>query len=138
MGLDQYSFVVSRESVELKDNLIVINSDNEGEKIHYWRKHPSLQGWMENLYCEKGGKGEFNCTPVVLLKEDLERLKNDILENKLPYTTGFFFGMDPSPSSSNPEELEAYNEQKLDDLDFVDRALKEVSNNKIVYYTSWW
>ena len=31
------------------------------EQIHYWRKHPNLHGWMEDLYRAKGGAAEFNC-----------------------------------------------------------------------------
>lgn len=25
-------------------------------KLHYWRKHPNLHGWMEQLYYAKGDK----------------------------------------------------------------------------------
>jgi hypothetical protein len=40
MGLDQFAYCI----------------DNNGEKeeLAYWRKHPNLQGWMENLWQSKG------------------------------------------------------------------------------------
>ena len=44
MGLDQYANAI----------------DNNGEKeeLAYWRKHPNLQGFMENLWYEKGCPGK--------------------------------------------------------------------------------
>lgn len=42
--------------------------DFKGEdaaELHYWRKHPNLHGWMEQLYRDKGGAEEiFNCAAV--------------------------------------------------------------------------
>ena len=49
---------------------------------------------MEKLYYEKGGSSDcFNCAPVVLTSEDLDRLEAAVKGGNLPHTTGFFFGV---------------------------------------------
>jgi hypothetical protein len=121
MGLDQFAYCI----------------DNNGEKeeLAYWRKHPNLQGWMENLWTEKGcpGRpeesselGDFNCIPVELTHEDLDRLENDIVSGALPSTAGFFFGSDSD---------EHYKEK---DLCFVKEARDALDNGLTVVYDSWW
>lgn len=98
------------------------------EEIHYWRKHPNLHGWMQNLYDMKGGKSsDFNGDCVVLDMEDLDNLEHDLKQWDLPETKGFFFGN----SENSDEEL-------TDDLDFVSKAKEAINNGKTVYYTSWW
>jgi len=141
MGLDQYAFAVSKKIDLTDDGLIFLNekfSKVRKKELHYWRKHPSLHGWMENLYVERGGKEEFNCIPLPLTTEDLNRLEEDIINNRLPYTEGFCFGQDASITSNDPEEQEEYNFQKLDDLHFVKKARELLAKDKIVYYDSWW
>lgn len=110
MGLDQYAF--SKEAVKIE---------------HQWRKHPNLQGWMENVWRTRFEvtDGDF-CHELQLYKEDILQLKADILSNDLPSTTGFFFG-------GNSDEH--YREQ---DLAFCDWALKEIDNGRDVYYDSSW
>ena len=80
MGLDQFAYKMkykpSKEvdfSQELEEGAVrqrIIDESQTGqiagelfvdgrieeEELHYWRKHPNLQGWMENLYREKGGQ----------------------------------------------------------------------------------
>ena len=113
MGLDQYAKVYEGDK-------------DEGTEIAYWRKHPHLQGWMENLYREKGGEQDFNCVAVEVSEEDLDRLEEDIKAKGLPKTSGFFFGDD---SSSH------YVEQ---DLQFIEDARKAIAEGKKVAYSSWW
>ncbi len=123
MGLDQYAHAI----------------DNNGEKeeLAYWRKHPNLQGWMENLWHNKGcpgrpeepnslGMSDFNCIPVELDHSDLDDLENAIDNNKLPSTVGFFFGSDSD---------DHYKEQ---DLEFVRKAREALDAGLIVEYSSWW
>lgn len=134
MGLDQFAYRVKKgfikepinfktskynEKTEEYDELV------ETEEIHYWRKHPNLQGWMEELYREKGGEDEFNCVNVQLTWEDLENLESAIKNKDLPETRGFFFG------NSDGEEDE-------DDLEFVEKGLKAIRDGYDVYYSSWW
>jgi len=127
MGLDQYAYCI----------------DNNGEKeeLAYWRKHPNLQGWMENLWESKGrpglgeinadgdamvNVGDFNCIPVELNHEDLNALEEDITNGKLPCTTGFFFGSDSD---------EYYREK---DLEFIQKAREALDSGLTVMYDSWW
>lgn len=129
MGLDQQSASFSRKEVNNPDAGadLTITKDAVPSNLAYWRKHPYLQGWMEKLYYEKGGKGEeFNCVNVRLDEDDLNRLKEDVLSGSLPETTGFFFGSDSSDD---------YREQ---DLRFINDALEAIKDGRIVLYDSWW
>ena len=95
------------------------------EELAYWRKHPDLHGWMENLYREKGGREKsFNGDLVVLTLADLDRLEEDILRKNLPKTTGFFFGES--------------GEISLQDLEFVLDARKAIQEGDTVFYDSSW
>ena len=95
------------------------------EEVAYWRKHPDLHGWMENLYRGKGGREKsFNGDPVMLTLADLDRLEDDILGKNLPKTSGFFFGESSGIS--------------LQDLEFVLDARKVIQEGDTVYYDSSW
>ena len=112
MGLDQYARVVDNDGTETE--------------IAYWRKHPNLQGWMEDLYIKKGGTKEFNCESVSLEEEDLDALERAVNYDKLPTTEGFFFGG------------EADQHYKKQDLQFIQDARKALENGLRVEYSSWW
>ena len=111
-----------------KDDIGEINYENPivvAKEIAYWRKHPDLHGWMENLYREKGGREQsFNGDLVVLTLADLDRLEEDILRKNLPKTTGFFFGES--------------GEISLKDLEFVLEARKAIQEGDTVFYDSSW
>jgi len=125
MGLDMYAWRVKADEAET-DFDIAENADPE--ELFYWRKHHDLHGWMERLYREKGGTEEsFNCVKVRLTKEDLERLASDVIGNKLPQTTGFFFGNNPPNSDSIAQDME-----------FIGKALAATLQGDVVYYDSWW
>jgi hypothetical protein len=112
MGLDQYA-KVRKEG-------------QEDQELAYWRKHPNLQGWMEQLWREKGGEGEFNCVEVELTIDDLNDLERAIEGEELPETSGFFFG-----NSSD----DYYREE---DLAFIADAAEYIDQGCKVVYTSWW
>lgn len=121
MGLDMYA-MMTRETLTKPVDFKV---ENSGE-LHYWRKHPDLHGWMEQLYYEKGGEAAmFNCAPVVLTLDDLDALENDIHTGNLPDTRGFFFG------DSDGTEIK-------DDLAFIAKAREAIADGYTVYYDSWW
>ena len=131
MGLDMYAWRVKAEDA-IGDFEVARTEDGDGdsnvEELFYWRKHHDLHGWMERLYREKGGDAEsFNCVKVRLTKEDLERLASDIMNNKLPATTGFFFGDNP-PDADSMEQ----------DMQFVGKAVAAIMQGDAVYYDSWW
>ena len=116
MGLDQYAVAKFPEPA--------------GDSLMTWRKHNRLQGWMRELWYEKGNKGEFNCVDLELSLEDIEDLEDAIHKKNLPLTTGFFFGDD-----SYAEYEEYYLE---DDLKFIRDAKKAIAEGKIVIYSCWW
>lgn len=89
MGLDMYAFTTERSAattpVDFKPNR---NGDGIAE-LHYWRKHPNLHGWMEDLYRRKGGRSpDFNCDTVELTLTDLDDLEATVRAGKLPHTAG--------------------------------------------------
>jgi hypothetical protein len=106
-----------------------VYGDNERQEIQYWRKHPDLHRWMERLYREKGGQAEdFNCVPVELNLEDLERLETEIKVTGLDKNHGgFFFG------SSNRND-----EEENEDLEFIRNARRAIEEGDTVFYDSWW
>jgi hypothetical protein len=118
MGLDQYATI----RLDTKDE----EGNWNEEDLAYWRKHPNLQGFMENLYVEKGGTKEFNCVDLELTLEDIDELEKAVKGSDLPETGGFFFGGDSSE------------DYKYEDLDFCDNARKALAEGKTVVYSSWW
>lgn len=115
MGLDQFAY--SRKPGE-----------DKATDIAYWRQHNALQGWMENLWREKGNDGVFNDINVDLSDDDLEKLREDILAEKLPETCGFLFG---TPTHKD-------NPYREEDLEFIETALAELKKGNTVYYYCWW
>lgn len=126
MGLDQFAYktkVKPGKSVDFQDE--VYKDEVEREEIHYWRKHPNLHGFMEEIYREKGGEDSFNCRPVELTQEDIDRLAQSILDGELPETSGFFFG-------------QSFGDEENDDLEFCKKASEAIKEGYTVFYDSWW
>ena len=119
MGLDQWAGYYTEAKDEEGDSIM--------EYAAEWRKHPNLQGFMENLYNEKGGTETFN-TPakVELVLKDIDALEEAVKNASLPETGGFFFGSDAD---------EHYEEE---DLQFCEYARKLLAEGKTIYYSSWW
>ena len=124
----------------------------EAEEIGYWRKHPDLHGWMENLWdCKRAAAGNprtfdlealsdywcggpragevemFNGVHLPLSEQDILSCMEAIREAQLPYTEGFFFG-----------ESEDGEEQRQEDLEIMERCLEAVRQGKEVFYDSSW
>jgi hypothetical protein len=124
MGLDQYAFTLKNAPKTPVD----FDHDNgeEPREIHYWRKHPNLHGWMERLYRRKGGGHEdFNVSALVLDEADLIQLEAAVRANRLPETSGFFFG------HSDGDERD-------DDLEFIAKARAAIAAGRTVFYLAWW
>ena len=71
MGLDQYAYRIK---------------EGQGFEIAYWRKHNRLQGWMENLWVEKGkpnSQKDGDGTPIIVVSQKglniLERIYLSIM-----------------------------------------------------------
>lgn len=109
MGLDQRAF--SRKEGQ------------EDNHIMSWRKHANLEGWMHELYAEKGGEEVFNCVELSLTKEDLLRLKEEY--TNLEEASGFFWGTSTMEDTINTGL-------------FVVMALQALEEGAEVIYTSWW
>lgn len=136
MGLDQYAYATPKGT-------------DEQEELAYWRKHNRLQGWMEELWEDKGRPnapteqspmGDFNCVPVELTLSDLEQLEAEVVNKTLPETAGFFFGSDSFDWTT--EDGESYGENdyyyKQDDIQFIEKARKAIEEGKKVFYNCWW
>ena len=109
-------------------------------EIAYWRKHPNLHGWMEQLWQERQYQTQpvdateavdpesdtFNNVELELTREDIDRLEQCILENQLPVTRGFFFGEGSD---------DYYRDQ---DLKFVREARANLFLGLRVFYNSSW
>lgn len=121
MGLDMYA-------CKTRDTLTapVDFEASHAITIHYWRKHPNLHGWMEQLYREKDGKAaSFNVVNLQLTGDDLDQLEQAITGKNLPFTEGFFFG------ESDGSEI-------ADDLTFIAKAREALTEGYSIFYSSWW
>ena len=123
MGLDQYGVARKGEAKTDEEGFTFYEDEME---LAYWRKHPTLQGWMEELYREKGGGEEFNCVDLELTLGDLEALEASVDGADLPETFGFFFGQDSD---------DHYLEQ---DREFIVKARAAIKQGYKVIYSSWW
>ena len=131
MGLDQYAYRIK---------------NGEALEIAYWRKHNRLQGWMENLWIEKGkpnpqtdpNTGEvfddFNCVDLELGWEDIIRLSDEIKNRRLPETGGFFFGGDSYDYRNDRGDYQDLKEGLI----FLETARMVLDAGDKVVYSSWW
>lgn len=150
MGLDQYAYVAARakqreefydqEGLEFdgKEWVVPEGGFEKPRELAYWRKHPNLQGWMEQLWFSKNCPGvdienaerdpTFNGIELELTFEDILLLERDITNGVVAKlgTSGFFFG-DPSD--------DYYRER---DLEFVKQAKAELFCGLKVFYNSSW
>jgi len=120
MGLDMYAYSKIK------------NETDPEKELAYWRKHPNLHGWMEQLWHSKNEPSlqsrdqTFNGIELELTEEDLNQLEEAVKEGTLPPTTGFFFG-----ETSD----EFYKEQ---DLNFIAHARADLFCGLRVFYNSSW
>ena len=134
MGLDMYAYTAARagqqnefwETGNYVDGEFVNPTVTKPVEIAYWRKHPNLPGWMQQLWESRGNEGDFNGDELELTAEDLDELELAVIHGQLPTTGGFFFG--------NPSD-EFYREQ---DLEFVKNARAELFMGLKVFYNSSW
>lgn len=133
MGLDQYAYSLKAEALNgqtIDIDLSSIQNDPNAQfngRLAYWRKFNHLQGWVEQLYIDRGGCQDFNCIPIRLFPEDLDRLEADALANRLKHTAGFFFGGE----ELYPEDVAALHA-------FIREARSEIAKGRAVLYDSWW
>ena len=120
MGLDQYAY--SRPPRKR-------NSDDDVQLME-WRKHNRLQGWMQQLWEDKGcpnaqtegdEMGDFNCVELQLTAQDIDNLEYSINNFELPEANGFFWGSDSYFWNNEDDEPFPENEYwyKSNDLMFI-------------------
>ena len=142
MGLDMYAYVAARDGQQKEfwadgefdpeTGNYVNDKVTKPIEIAYWRKHPNLHGWMEELWRSKGcpmaddEDSMFNGVELELTWEDIDMLEEDIEQGALPGTSGFFFG-DPAD--------DYYRE---DDLKFIQEARAQLFLGLRVFYNSSW
>jgi hypothetical protein len=146
MGLDMYAYVANKagQQDEFYDGAVYdqetkdfVNPDVvKPRELAYWRKHPNLHGWMEELWERKGKPGiapedaerdlDFNGIELELTRADIDNLELAIIRKTLPPTSGFFFG----------NESDEY--YMPHDLEFVKNARAELFCGLKVFYNSSW
>jgi len=136
VGLDMYAYVAARagqqsefyEGAEFDEisKDFVNTTVTKPRELAYWRKHPNLHGWMQQLWESQGNSGTFNGIELELTYDDLEVLELDVIAGTLPNTSGFFFGNDAN---------DHYREQ---DLEFIKNARAELFMGLKVFYNSSW
>ena len=137
MGLDMYAYTAAKagqqndfyEGAEWDPEAreSVNPSVEKPREIAYWRKHPNLHGWMEQLAESKNLEyNTFNGVELELTWQDIDSLERAITHGQLPSTSGFFFG-------DGADDF--YKEQ---DLEFVRKARAELFLGLKVFYNSSW
>jgi hypothetical protein len=144
MGLDQTMYVAAKlgqydefNKAQYGIDTSTRNSVTAPREIARWRKHPNLQGWMEQLWYRKGAhlrneeyeklyKSSFNGVELELSWDDLDEFEQAIKDKKLPPTQGFFFG--------NCADERYYNY----DLESIRVARAELFLGLKVFYNSSW
>ncbi len=139
MGLDQFAY--RRLPDEDSDGNITISE---------WRKHNRLQGWMEQLWEDKGrpnfeeadsqAMGDFNCVELEITLSDLEQLEAHVENKSMPETSGFFFGDDSfswADENDKPFKDGDYFHKETDQ-EFIREAREAIADGQKVYYNCWW
>jgi hypothetical protein len=136
MGLDMYAYAGRSgqrdefyEKAQWNEDTKEFDSPvSKPIELAYWRKHPSLHGWMEQLWQKKNPEdiSTFNGIELELTWEDIDDLERAVRNGKLPFTEGFFFG--------KPADNVYYEE----DLKFCVNAKAELFLGLKVFYNSSW
>jgi len=97
--------------------------DYYGEQLAYWRKHPDLHGYIVKTFAA----GSDECQAVGLSPDDLQSIVDAIVQKRLPYTSGPFFGV------STEEDTAC----SIAQLESVKEWLEKVPGRTIYYQASW-
>lgn len=117
-----YAYIASKADTDY--------DDTSRQEIAYWRKHPNLHGWMEQLWQNKNPEdmSSFNGIELELTWDDIDMLEKDIKSGVVAGldTKGFFFG---EPSDDHYYKT---------DLKFCVDAKAECFLGRKVFYNSSW
>lgn len=136
MGLDMYAYAGRSgqrdefyEKAQWNEDTKEFDSPvSKPVELAYWRKHPSLHGWMEQLWQKRNpdDMSSFNGIELELTWQDIDDLEQAVRHGQLPFTEGFFFG--------KPADNTYYEE----DLKFCVNAKAEIFLGFKVFYNSSW
>ena len=136
MGLDMYAYAGRSgqrdefyEKAQWNEDTKEFDSPiSKPVELAYWRKHPSLHGWMEDLWQKRNPEdmSSFNGIELELTWQDVDDLEQAVRHGQLPFTEGFFFG--------KPADNVYYEE----DLKFCVDAKAEIFLGFKVFYNSSW
>jgi hypothetical protein len=136
MGLDMYAYAGRSgqrdefyEKAQWNEETKEFDSPvSKPVELAYWRKHPSLHGWMEQLWQKRNpdDMSSFNGIELELTWQDVDDLEQAVRHGQLPFTEGFFFG--------KPADNVYYEE----DLKFCVNAKAELFLGLKVFYNSSW
>lgn len=107
-------------------NLYGQEDNGVSTELGYWRKHPNLHGFVVQTFAD----GVDECQDIPLTLENLETILEATEGDRLPCTTGFFFG-------------QSYPEQKPDTIKILNEAIEWLKENearpgrRVFYRASW-
>jgi hypothetical protein len=120
MGLDMFMF----RSVRRDDG----GWQAKGKKeLAYWRKHPNLHGYIVDEYA--GGVDE--CQEIPLDVKALDDIIEAVREERLPPTTGFFFGTSRDDEEQRKMDVEALTLCK----EWIEGGPE--GERRVIYQASW-
>ena len=93
------------------------------EELGYWRKHPNLHGFI----VEQFANGIDECQSIPLTVDNMEDIIAAAKDDKLPHTTGFFFG-------------QSYGDEGPEDVRIFESAIAWLEQNptgEVFYRASW-
>jgi hypothetical protein len=113
MGLDMYlrgrkskyhsSYNMKGEKQERpKEDGFEVCYTHKDLELGYWRKHPNLHGYIVQEFAD----GVDECQEIELEAKDIEKIMLAVKEDRLPHTTGFFFGS--SDGAEKKVDLEVF------------------------------
>lgn len=93
-------------------------------QLGYWRKHPDLHGFIVKEFAA----GVDECQPIPLTVHQLQLMLVATMQDRLPETTGFFFGVSTG-------------EDKQSTIDILTEAIRWVNESpfqrEVFYQASW-
>lgn len=128
MGLDMYlrgekylwsntDQTITEDGFELKEKIL---------ELGYWRKHPNLHGYIVQTFAN----GEDDCQKIDLDEDSLEQIIDAVKEDKLPKTSGFFFGASDGSEKENTLKILS------SALEWLRVTEKNISRS-VFYQASW-
>jgi len=153
MGLDMSLYSHQKPKVgenEIAAPFDLAGIDNELVEIGYWRKHSDLHRFIESLYREAGGTGDFNGVRCLLSREHLEEILRRTREDAFePNEGGSFFGtsnysctrgvnLSVEEALKMPVAEDAWPDHHMETYEIIKIAIALQEDGHDIYYDSSW